>query len=380
MPTIVVNSAADDGGGSKTTLREAVAQAGNMSGHVDIVFDDTVFYKQGALTSVAISLLSTLTITKGNITIDGSLFYAGNGFGLKISGGGISTNAIEVAAGATVTLRDLTIEGSTNNTNLIKAQYGAEGHNGANGLDGVPNHIHNGPSADNGPGTGLSGGHATDGQNAPNDAEAGRDAVGAIVNRGTLTLERVDIQSFKTEGGAGGLGGSGGFAGEGGNGANGTDADGWNSPSGIPGSGGNGGNAGAGARGGDGGTAVAGIYNVGSLILRDVLFEGLAATGGNGGQGGTGRWGGHGGNAGVGSKPETLSQAYAGNGGNGSNGGNGGNGGAAASALFQCRHGQVGRHSVDCHRGIAQRRTWRPGWRLRREGGSRPRADVRVLG
>ena len=332
MATIVVNTAADtiaeDG---KTSLREAVQQAGNMSGHVDIVFDTDTFYTQGASRSNPILLQSTLTIAKGNITIDGSLFYAGNGFGLKLSGSGISTNAIEVAAGATVTLRDLTIEGSSNNTNLIKAKYGADGHNGVDGLDGVPNHVNTTPFADTGPGTGLSGGHGTDGQDAPNDAEAGHDAVGAIINRGTLTLERVDIQSFKTEGGAGGLGGAGGYAGEGGNGDNGTDADGWNSPSGIPGDGGNGGNAGAGARGGDGGTAVAGIYNAGSLTLRDVLFEGLAATGGNGGQGGTGQWGGHGGNAGVGSKLETLTLAYAGDGGNGSNGGNGGNGGAAAS-------------------------------------------------
>jgi Ca2+-binding RTX toxin-like protein len=335
MPTIVVNTAADtiaDDG--KMSLREAVAQAGGMAGKVDIVFDTATFYVQGASSSVAISLQSTLTIAKGNIVIDGSLFYAGNAFGLKISGGGISTNAIEVAAGATVTLRDLTVEGSSNNSNLIKAKYGSDGHNGADGLTGVPNHLSNGPYADTGPGTGLSGGHGTDGQDAPNDAEAGHDAVGAIINRGTLTLERVDIQSFKTEGGAGGLGGAGGYAGAGGNGDNGTDADGWNSPSGIPGDGGDGGNAGAGARGGDGGTAVAGIYNAGTLTLRDVLFEGLAATGGNGGQGGTGRWGGHGGNAGYGSKLETLSVAYAGDGGNGSNGGNGGNGGAAASALF----------------------------------------------
>lgn len=203
MPTIVVNTAADtiaDDG--KMSLREAVAQAGGMAGKVDIVFDTATFYVQGASSSVAISLQSTLTIAKGNIVIDGSLFYAGNAFGLKISGGGISTNAIEVAAGATVTLRDLTVEGSSNNSNLIKAKYGSDGHNGADGLTGVPNHLSNGPYADTGPGTGLSGGHGTDGQDAPNDAEAGHDAVGAIINRGTLTLERVDIQSFKTEGGA----------------------------------------------------------------------------------------------------------------------------------------------------------------------------------
>jgi hypothetical protein len=101
------------------------------------VFDTATFYAQGASSSVAISLQSTLTIAKGNILIDGSLFYAGNAFGLKISGGGISTNAIEVAAGATVTLRDLTVEGSSNNSNLIKAKYGSDGHNGADGLTGV---------------------------------------------------------------------------------------------------------------------------------------------------------------------------------------------------------------------------------------------------
>lgn len=326
MPTIVVNTAADtvaDDG--VTSLREAVGQAAGLSGHVDIVFDTSTFYNFTTFAVTAIDLEETLVITAKDVTIDGSLFYAGSFYSIRISGAGMSTNAVTVETGAKATIRDLRIEGSSGN--LIKAKYGADGHAGVDGLQGSPNYINNTPYHGQYD-SGLSGGHATDGQDAPNDAESGRDAVGALINRGDLTLERVDIRSFKTEGGAGGLGGDGGRGGGGGNGFNATDLH------GIPGQGGNGGNSGDGARGGDGGLAVSGIYNAGTLTLRDVGFTGLNAKGGNGGQGGDGRGGGHGGNTGEGYELETISQAYGGNGGNGSNGGNGGNGGAAATALY----------------------------------------------
>ncbi len=104
MTTIVVNTASDTiAADGQTSLREAVQQAGGMKGQVDIVFDYKVFYNTTTSVLTEIVLLETLTISKGNITIDGSLFYGGNGSGLKISGAGLSTNAITVEAGATVT-------------------------------------------------------------------------------------------------------------------------------------------------------------------------------------------------------------------------------------------------------------------------------------
>ena len=331
MTIIVVNTASDTvANDGKTSLREAVATAGTLSGHVEIRFDQATFYNTATYAVTTISLKSTLIITKGDISIDGSLYYGGNSFGLKISGAGLSTNAITVDSAAHVTLRDLKVQGPASTT--IKAQYGADGHNGAHGSNGVPDYIVGATHGE--AGSGLSGGHATDGSNAPNDAEAGHVAVGAIINRGTLTLERVDIASFKTEGGAGGLGGLGGGGGRGGNGFNGT-GDSSGVPVGTPGNGGNGGNSGDGARGGEGGDAVGGIYNVGTLILRDASFAGLAATGGHGGAGGAGWSGGHGGNSGESQVwAGSLELAHAGDGGAGGNGGNGGRGGVAASALL----------------------------------------------
>lgn len=325
MTVIVVTTAADtiaDDG--KTSLREAVAQAAGTSGHVDIVFDEATFLNPDTYVVTAIQLGESLTITGGDITIDGSLYYGGNGYGLKISGSTLSTNALTVEAGAKVTLRDLTIQGSSSNN--IKAAYGADGHNGTDGTNGtgVPNGLPTLPP----PGQGTSGTHATDGADAPNDAEDGRMAVGAIVNRGDLVLERVDIRNFKTEGGAGGLGGEGGRGGAGGNGEPGSWEEG---PHQSGGNGGNGGNSGDGANGGNGGAAVAGIYNAGTLTLRDTAFAGMYATGGNGGEAGDGPWGGHGGGWGS-SFYDTVAQG--GNGGNGGDGGNGGNGGFAAGALY----------------------------------------------
>lgn len=325
MPTIVVNTAADTiASDGVTSLREAVAMAAGMSGRVDIVFDIGTFYNIGTNTVTAIQLQQTLVIA-ANVTIDGSLLYPGAFYSVKITADSLPTNAVTVEAGANVTLRDLTIQG--NSVSTIKALYGTDGHNGAHGVNGVgaPNNGPFVPSPTTGT-DGTSGTHATDGSDAPNDAGNGKIAVGGIVNRGTLTLERVDVRNFRVEGGAGGLGGEGGQGGAGGNGEAGSQD--MSHPSG--GNGGNGGHSGDGARGGDGGAAAAGIYNVGTLTLRDTVLSGMISKGGNGGQGGDGVRGGHGGQWGL-SLYDTV--AKGGNGGNGSDGGNGGSGGSA-SALF----------------------------------------------
>lgn len=332
MPTIVVNTAADTvANDGKTSLREAIAQAEAIKGHVDIVFDQATFWNGQTYTVTALILDKTLTITKGDIAIDGTLFYAGNAYGMKISGAELSTNAITIEAGAKVTLRDINIEGAS--SNLIQAKYGVDGTPGVDGATGSGI----APSQPTTPpwGVGTPGGHGTDGQDAPYDAAGGKMAVGAIINYGTLTLERVDIRSFKTAGGSGGLGGEGGQGGNGGNGEPGS-VDG-SHPSG--GNGGNAGNGADGARGADGGDAVAGIYNAGALTLCDTQFSGMYATGGRGGQAGDGGWGGAGGSWGR-SGYDTV--ATGGNGGSGGDGGNGGNGGVAAGALLN-----VGTLTVD---------------------------------
>jgi hypothetical protein len=324
MSTITVDTALDvvDANDGKTSLREALAAAATAGQHVDIAFKEDVFYNAATFQTTAITLDRSLTIG-GDVTIDGSLYLGGSFYGLKLLGDRLDDAMLTVQAGAKVTLRDITLEGSVDGQHQIHAKYGADGHAGVSGVngagipDGTLNHQ----------GTGVSGDHATDGSDAPDDAEDGRMAVGAIINRGDLTLERVDIESFRVAGGNGGIGGDGGSGGKGGNG---DDAAGPNR-SGPAGSGGNGGNSGDGADGGIGGDAVAGIYNVGNLILRDTTFSALTATGGNGGQGGDGAWGGHGGYYGF---SQTDVTARGGNGGNGGDGGDGGRGGLAAAALW----------------------------------------------
>jgi hypothetical protein len=326
MSTITVDTALDvvDANDGKTSLREALVAAATAGQHVDIAFKEDVFYNAANFQTTAITLDKTLTVADGtDVTIDGSLFIGGNFYGLKLLGDQLDANILTVAAGAKVTLRDVTLKGSANGQHQIQAHYGTDGHAGADGVNGqgIPDGalIHQG--------TGVSGGHATDGSDAPNDAEDGRMAVGAIINYGDLTLERVDITSFRVAGGNGGIGGDGGRGGKGGNGDDATGPD----MIGPAGSGGNGGNSADGAKGGNGGDAIAGIYNSGNLVLRDTTFSAMTARGGNGGSGGDGGDGGHGGYYGY---SELDLTARGGDGGNGGNGADGGRGGLAAAALW----------------------------------------------
>jgi CSLREA domain-containing protein len=322
MPTIVVNTAADtiaDDG--KTSLREAIATAQTLSGHVDIVFDEPTFNPSGL--ALTINLSSALTISKGDIAIDGSLFFGSAFQNVKISAAGIEENALTVETGARVVLRDLVLKGSTSVTK--QGKYGVDGTAGVDGVNGTNGY----PGSPVAYGDGTSGTAGTDGEAAPNDADPGRIAVGGILNRGDLTLERVSLQSFRVQGGNGGLGGDGGQGGNGGNGERGS----LDESHKTGGSGGNAGNGADGALGGSGGDAAAGIYNTGTLLLRDTNFSAMSAGGGNGGRGGDGGWGGAGGSFGR-SVYDNDTLARGGTGGNGGDGGDGGTGGAAASAVF----------------------------------------------
>ncbi len=319
MAIIVVDTnadtVADDG---KTSLREALAVAATAVGHTDIVFSDAIYLGSNDPNRANIALSSRLEIS-GDVSIDGSLY---NNAVISLAGGSLSTNMVTISAGARVTLRDLDIKGVVNGSNIIVGGTGGVGADGANGTPGTgyvhPNYIDR-----------EDGSNGTDGTDATSGGPGGEGgmAVAGIINNGSLVLERVGFSGLAAVGGEGGLGGSGGHGGTGGGGAN----AGGVGMTGLAGSGGDGGNGGGGGNGGNGGGAAAGIYNTGSLIIRDVTFEGVDATGGNGGNAGYGDSGGGGGSYGH---SDDVIGATGGDGGDGGNGGNGGNGGVAAGAIW----------------------------------------------
>ena len=101
MATIVVDTTSDAvADDSKTSLREALATAMDAVGHTDIIFSEAAFMAGNQV--VTMSLTSTLTISKGDIAIDGSLFYGGPYSSVTISSAGLSANALTVEAGARV--------------------------------------------------------------------------------------------------------------------------------------------------------------------------------------------------------------------------------------------------------------------------------------
>ncbi|MET0313519.1 MAG: calcium-binding protein, partial [Hansschlegelia sp.] len=317
-----------------TSLREAITQAGTAKDAVEISFDREVFHYTAESRVDSIALQSTLTISKGDITIDGQL--SSSSLQVTLTGGSFGT-LVEVGSGAQVTMRDL---------NLGSSQVsGANGSTGSNGLAG-------GDGVDGADATlASSGGDGTDAPDSGTDGGVGGtggNAVGGIVNEGALTLERVELRSMTAEGGRGATGGVGGRGGDGGDGGDGftastgvkdpdTNFDIYN-PTGGPGNGGDGGDGGRGGAGGDGGDAVGGILNLGSLTLRDATFVNMRAEGGFGGIGGIGGAGGWGGAPGgqfvnFFAKYENMDDFPSPHGGDGGDGGQGGNAGDAGDGV-----------------------------------------------
>ncbi|MEO8243960.1 MAG: hypothetical protein ABI832_16780 [bacterium] len=277
MATITVTTLSDNSHTNKTTLREAVAMAGDG--------DTIVFADRLSLVGAGVSLHKNLDITT-SITIDGSGgHFRGLGGEFYINGANCS---VVVHAGADVTLTQLSVIGGVG---------GAPGRN--EGKPGIP-----GTNGDSG---GPHGGDGGDGGSGGNAKSAGFFGSPALINQGTLTLDHVRVAG-SSYGGGGRNGGEGGNGGAGGDGS--LDS-------------GNGGNGGDGGRGSNAGSAVGGILNEGSLTLRDSAVAGCSATGGDGGNGGNAASGGSGGAGGTG-----------GTGGAGGNGGNGGSGGAAISGIL----------------------------------------------
>ncbi len=213
-----------------------------------------------------------------------------------------------------VTLRNGRVSGATGRAGGNATRNGGDGEDGERGSVGfvISGAGHPGDPGDPGNpgGQGVAGGAAYG---------------GAILNRGTLELERCTVADNVAQGGVGGAGGNGSRGGEGGEGG----------PPGIPiplviiamlgppGAGGAGGTGGTGGDGGAGGGGQGGaIYNDGgALVIRSCVLHDNQAVGGRGGVGGQGGSAGEGGSGGIG-------QDTVGPGGSGGSGGFGGIGGA----------------------------------------------------
>ncbi len=304
--TVTTTNDVVNGGDGVTSLREAVAAAGNGD---TIVFDHSL--------SGVFNLNSPL-VFNGNarVTVDGS------GFAINQNFGALLTGQVVVEGGAHVTLESLSIFLTT---------LGADGPNdpiagdfGVNGTDGL-----SGPLGSNTPGTkgtdGGGGGDATIASGVPLPVGP------ALTNNGTLTLKYVEMSASMT-GGDGGDGNKGGPGGEGGSG-------GYGAGTGNGADGGSGGDGGSGSNGLNGASVVGAILNTGKLTLMDTQLRDIHVTAGDGGDAGPGGEGGFSGNGGGGGGGDQKGQnpgngANGGDGGNGGNGGDGGDGGDAVAALL----------------------------------------------
>jgi hypothetical protein len=256
---------------------------------------------------------------------------AGEDGGMALGGG------ILVHAGATVTLRDSTLDLN----GAVGGRGGDGGAGGRGGGGGAGGRGGGGPDAVGGNGgSGGNGGNSTEGKNGGNGGEA---RGGGIHNSGTLTIERCRFMANFAQAGLAGRGGAGATGGAGGGGNfGGSSFDGPAMGDGTKkgGDGGSGIGGLVGWRGGDGGSggnAFGGaIYNQGTLVVSDTEFNGNFATATDGSYGasaGAGGGGGSGGNGGGG-KPGGKG-GNGGGGGNGANGGSNGNGGdTGGGAIF----------------------------------------------
>ncbi|TFL18691.1 calcium-binding protein [Jannaschia formosa] len=289
--------------------------------------DDTIRFSEEAATVGFLFPISVSAPEGGRLVIDGDRDGDGVSDVLLDGTGAAGSSLLVVGFGAELTLRNVDVLGGTFGQADARAFPGFAGADGDNAFADPPVV----DDRDGGPG-----GAAEDG-GAAGTGGAGRSAA-AILNFGTLTLERVGFGGFQAEGsggGSGGLGGEGGlsiggfgqedelgvdtplpdielvdhpwrtdpaapmvydYPGEAGNGLNPP----W---AGDGGDGGPGGDGGAGGDGGKGGDAAAIINGEGAtLSLTDVVFggrltsgalaSGLDLRGGDGGEGGTGGDGG----------------------------------------------------------------------------------------
>lgn len=257
------------------------------------------------------------------------------------------------------TLRNGRVVGSNGRRGSNTTTPGSDGENGERGN---VDFIISGAGGDGGDGDmGNPGGSGGTGDDARG---------GAILNHGTLELERCAIADSSVTGGNGGTGGNasrGGIGGEGG-------------PPGIPiplvfiatlgppGPAGDGGEGGIGGTGGSGGDGHGGaIYHDGeSLLISSCTFENNQALGGRGGTGGRGGMGGDGGigaiaqaanpepSGGPGSGSSDITLGPGGDGGKGGRGGTGGRGGDGQGGAIYHASGEITVRLSNLNNNLAQ--------------------------
>jgi hypothetical protein len=382
--TITVDTTQDTTTSGQCSLRQAIADVdspGSPSGDCaaaafgsNTIVLDAATYELGApvppLSGGPLSVSSTVT----TLTIKG----AGEGQ-TTIDAGALHDTALEISAGANVTLSQLTL------TNAVAPPGGAgaqgTGGQGGEGSDGgaVVNQgtltVDDAAITNSTAGGGGAGGSGGTGQQGGTGGQGG--GGGGVYNSGTLTLTGATLSG--DQGGAGGEGGPGGAdtdasstGGAGGNGANGgnggailnaggtvtiTDSTLSGNDAGVAGAGATGGSGGlTGGAGGDGesggsGGAIAGGGN-GTITITNSTFAsngggaggqgGTGATGGTtGGGGGTGGNGGDGGTIDISNGTLTLvNDTIAGNSAGGAGGG--GSGGAGPTAGSGGTNGNAG--------------------------------------
>ncbi len=326
--TITVDTTQDTTASGQCSLRQAIADVdapGSPSGDcaaaafgANTIVLDAATYELGAplppLSGGPLSVSSTVT----TLTIKG----AGEGQ-TTIDAGMLHNTALEIAAGADVTLSRLTLTNAVAPPGGLGAEgtggQGGEGSNGGAVVNRGTLTIDDSAITNSTAGGGGGGGSGGAGQQGGSGGQGG--GGGAIYNTGTLTLTGATLSGDQTgaggEGGPGGAdsdasstGGAGGPGAEGGEGGAVLDAGGTvtitdstlsGNAAGVGGAGAAGGSGasvgGAGGDGGDaaGGGAIAGSGN-GTITITNSTFA--SNDGGNGGQGGAGATGGTTGGAG----------------------------------------------------------------------------------
>jgi Ca2+-binding RTX toxin-like protein len=345
MATITVTTLSDTniGGDGLTSLREAVALA-TRSGDV-VNFAQNLF--NTTINGERVVRLNTSLIVDGGrkVTIDGD-FDNDGAPDFVFTGGGIA-----IAQGATLTLNGVIVRDAQTGPAVPSPDLPSFDVNGRDAPEKPPGYRMDG----------LDGGR---GKSAREVAEAlsytGRngDAVGAIVNAGTLKLDNVWFKDVDVRGQAGSALG-GGHGGKGGIGEPENPADGGSAFNPRGGKGGHGGDGGDAGKGGGGAPVV--NLSTGRLTLDDVMFSNTIGDGGDGGQGGAGGDGGAGGLAWrevFDGEPPMLNLTYWGLPGNGGRGGRGGEAGVGAGTILNLGgqvkfETQVGANGTQGHTGDA---------------------------